>query len=251
MVPIPRPRRRPAKFLASVVSAEEAAVALAGGADIIDCKNPSQGALGALPHSVVRAIVAGVGGRAGVSATIGDVTPEPETVVPLVAAMAGTGVDLVKIGFFPGDRDAATISMLGRQSFGRARLVGLLLADMKPDLGLVRLMADAGFAGVMLDTAIKDGSTLFDHAPLSLLVDFVGEAHDAGLFAGLAGSLRSDMVNDLLGAGVDVLGFRGALCDGARREGALSQSQVTAVARAMQKSARDDARARMVGVNVQ
>ena len=35
------------KLLVSVVSAEEARLALAGGADIIDVKDPSEGALGA------------------------------------------------------------------------------------------------------------------------------------------------------------------------------------------------------------
>ena len=37
------------KLLISVTSAEEALLALEGGADIIDMKNPLEGALGALP----------------------------------------------------------------------------------------------------------------------------------------------------------------------------------------------------------
>ena len=40
-------RGRPA-FLASVINADEADIALEGGADIIDCKDPASGALGAL-----------------------------------------------------------------------------------------------------------------------------------------------------------------------------------------------------------
>ena len=40
-------------LLASVRSVAEAELALAGGADVIDLKDPSQGALGALPLSLI------------------------------------------------------------------------------------------------------------------------------------------------------------------------------------------------------
>ena len=52
---------RPA-FLASVTNAAEAETALAGGADIIDCKDPSSGALGALDLAAVREIVTRIDG---------------------------------------------------------------------------------------------------------------------------------------------------------------------------------------------
>ena len=45
-------------MLASVLSVEEAETALAHGADIIDCKDPHRGALGALPLARITEIVA-------------------------------------------------------------------------------------------------------------------------------------------------------------------------------------------------
>ena len=56
-------------FLASVMSAEEAGLALEGGADVIDLKDPTSGALGALPVAVIRAAVDRIAGRRPVSAT--------------------------------------------------------------------------------------------------------------------------------------------------------------------------------------
>ena len=93
--------------------------------------------------------------------------------------------------------------------------------------------ADAGFAGVMLDTRLKDGRTLLDHCDAQTLRHFLAEARAAGLFAGLAGSLRCDQIPSLLALGPDILGFRGALCGGADRRGALEASALAAVRRAI------------------
>src|SRR5271156_6199747 len=59
-------------FLASVASADEARIACEQGADFIDAKDPTVGALGALSPVSVRQIVEEVGGRTSVSAVAGD-----------------------------------------------------------------------------------------------------------------------------------------------------------------------------------
>ena len=56
--PGPRREARPL-LLASVRSAGEAQVAVAGGADLIDAKEPARGALGAVDADVVSAIQIG------------------------------------------------------------------------------------------------------------------------------------------------------------------------------------------------
>src|SRR4051794_33920251 len=99
-------------FLASVTGPDEAETAIAGGADIIDLKDPSQGALGALPIETVRATVAAVRGRRPVSAVTGDLPMEPDVIVAAAGAMAQTGVDYVKVGLFPGPRRRDCIGAL-------------------------------------------------------------------------------------------------------------------------------------------
>jgi (5-formylfuran-3-yl)methyl phosphate synthase len=86
------------RLLVSVTSAEEASAALAGGADIIDAKNPLAGALGAVPVEVLREIHAMVAGARLVTAAIGDATDE--TAIERAAwTFAAAGAALVKVGF--------------------------------------------------------------------------------------------------------------------------------------------------------
>jgi uncharacterized protein (UPF0264 family) len=217
------------RLLASVTSEAEARLAALGGADIIDCKDPAAGALGALPHAVVARIRSALPANIPVSATVGDLVAEPETVLDAARAMAATGCDLVKIGFFPGGDALATVAHLGRHFAGRTPLVAVLMADAPRDPALVPALGEAGFRGVMLDTARKDGRTLLDHCPPGALRAFVAEARGAGLFAGLAGSLRRAQISDLLTLEPDVLGFRGALCAASDRRSALDASALAEV----------------------
>ena len=223
-------------FLASVTSIDEARLAAGSGADIIDCKDPGQGALGALPVATVRQISEGLSGELIVSATIGDLACEPSKVVEAARAMAESGSDIVKIGFFPGGDARAVITALGACGFPTVHLVGLLLADFAPDFGLVEAMAKAGFAGVMLDTAGKTGGTLRDHLSPAQLSQFVTTAGAHGLFAGLAGSLRLSDIAPLMRLKPNILGFRGALCEGARRTGPLSADAAGAVRAEMDRA---------------
>src|SRR5471030_2493495 len=90
-------------FLASARSADEALLALAGGADIIDAKEPAAGALGRVAADVLRAIVAAIAGSRPVSATIGDLELRPDAVLAAAEATAACGAAIVKIGIFTGD----------------------------------------------------------------------------------------------------------------------------------------------------
>lgn len=221
------------RLLASVSSQAEARLAADGRADIIDCKDPAQGALGALPGAVVASIREAVPAHIPVSATIGDLPAEPAIVMEAARAMAATGCDIVKVGLFPGGDAHATVAHLGRHLAPQVSLVAVLLADAPLDLALVPALGAAGFSGVMLDTASKDGRTLLDHRDAVALRAFIAEARAAGLFAGLAGSLRVAQIPGLLALEPDVLGFRGALCRASDRQGALDAAALAAVRRAI------------------
>lgn len=226
-----------ARLLASVTSEEEARLAAACGADIIDCKDPARGALGALACETVSRIRRAVPAHVPVSATIGDLPSEPELVLEAARAMAATGCDIVKIGLFPGGDARATIARLGSGLAPPRSLVAVMMADAPVDLALVPALGAAGFVGVMLDTAAKDGRTLLDHQSADALRAFVTSAHAAGLFAGLAGSLRLAQIPDLRALGADVLGFRGALCHASDRKCALDAKALAAVRRAIPHAA--------------
>ncbi len=229
---------RRVRLLASVTSEAEARLAAAHGADIVDCKNPAEGALGALPLEMVTAIRAALPASVPVSATIGDLAPEPEPVLEAARAMAATGADIVKIGFFPGGDAHATVRHLGRHLASSTPLVAVLMADGEGavDIALVSALGNAGFAGVMLDTAMKDGRTLLHHRQPEELAAFLEAAAAAGLMAGLAGSLKLAQIPALLKFEPDVLGFRGALCRSSDRANALDADALSAVRRAIPRT---------------
>jgi len=209
------------RMLASVTNVDEALIALEGGADIIDLKNPSQGALGALPPDMLREIVAAVDHRKPVSATIGDLPMQPELVVKAVCDTAATGVDIVKIGFFGAAGHEECIRALQPLAAQGIPMVAVLFADDAPDFGLIPQLARAGIHGVMLDTAIKNGKRLRDHLDDTRLQLFVEQAHAQNLLAGLAGSLAISDIEALMRLDADYLGFRGALCHASERRAVL------------------------------
>lgn len=213
------------RMLASVTGVEEAEVALSGGVDIIDLKDPSKGALGAAGIGTIRETVAYVAGRAPVSAVCGDLPMKPRVIVETAERVAATGVDYVKVGFFTSEHAGACAEALAPLA-ARSKLVAVLFADRGPDFGLLPIFARSGFHGAMVDTADKANGRLLDHLPPERIPGFVGQARSLGLMAGLAGSLEAPDVPRLLRFGVDFLGFRGALCGGSGRAGALDPRAV-------------------------
>jgi dihydroneopterin aldolase len=112
---------------------------------------------------------------------------------------------------FPGSEREACIRAL--HALARSvKIVGVMFADSAPDPALVSVMAEANFAGAMLDTASKDGRRLLDHMDIAALREFVGACRLREVMAGLAGSLEVPDVPRLLLLRPDVLGFRTALC---------------------------------------
>ena len=239
------------RLLASVRTPGEARLALAGGADIIDLKEPAQGALGRLPDATIAAILREIAGRRLASATIGDLALAPAPVLEAVRAMAATGVDIVKLGIFAGDAEA-TVAGLADVARDGIRLVAVLFADRAPDFSLVARCAAADFYGVMLDTADKSAGPLTRYLSNSALARFIAMAHGHGLLAGLAGSLAAADVPRLLPLRPDYLGFRSALTSGGRSgpvdagavarlramlDGVASASKATAAAGAASEAA--------------
>jgi len=215
-------------MLASVTGPEEAEIALAHGADIIDLKDGARGALGALPPETVQATVAAIRGRRPVSAVTGDLPMEPETIADAVAAMTATGVDYVKVGLFPDARRFDCVRALSRLA-GNTKIVGVMFADLGADPDLLPILAEAGFAGAMLDTARKGSGRLLDHRDVAALQDFVAACRRHGLIGGLAGSLEPPDVPRLLLLAPDFLGFRGALCVGQDRTARIDPARVAIV----------------------
>jgi len=212
------------QLLVSVRSAAEAAAAIAGGADIVDAKEPRAGALGAVPIDVLREIAAELRGLRPLSAAIGDASGEAD-VERTACAFATAGASFVKIGF-AGIAEPARVASLAAAARRGAAAAGAvvvlaLYADADPDASVARddmieIAARVGAGGVLLDTARKSGPALRALIEPRGLAAFVDRAHGCGLFAALAGKLTADDLPIVCGAGADIAGVRGAACEGGR-----------------------------------
>jgi len=209
-------------MLASVNSVAEALLVLSAEVDIIDLKQPASGALGALDIATAKQIVARIDGRCPVSATIGDLPMQPDPVFNAVNSMAETGVDYIKIGFFPGGDWPGTVHKLSALTGQNFALIAVLFADTHPDFAILSVLKEAGFKGVMLDTMDKKKGSLTQFMAKTELEQFVAQAKERQLLCGLAGSLRFEDITELLPYQADYLGFRGALCMERKRVGPLN-----------------------------
>src|SRR5688572_10247306 len=91
-------RRNSPGLLVSVRSAEEAKAALAGGADVIDIKEPDRGPLGPADPRTMAEIVRVVADRAPVSAAAGELLDVAERSALRTIESIPAGISLCKIG---------------------------------------------------------------------------------------------------------------------------------------------------------
>lgn len=208
-------------MLVSVTGLREAEIALAHGADIIDLRDTEQEVFAAVTPDTVRTIAAAAKGRRPVSAVTGQVPMEPAAVVAAATALAEAGAEYIEVGLFPDAKRADCIRALSELA-RRAKIVGVQFADEGVDQDLLPLMAEAGFSGVMLDTAHRGGGSLLGFLDIAALSNFVDAAHANGLMAWLAGALEAPDVPRLLLLAPDVLGC-GALCSADSGDAALDE----------------------------
>lgn len=220
------PAQSTSRLLVSVSSYAEAMLVQESAVDILDIKNPEAGALGALPLEEIRRIVMANHARKETSATIGDVPMQPEEVSCRVMETLATGVGIVKIGLYPDPQLEACIERLSEFTGRGARLVAVIFADLGVNLNLLPKLKTAGFYGVMLDTAQKDGRHLLDHLSVDELGEFVRLARSLNLYSGLAGSLRAEHLASIASIGADYLGFRGGVCEDFQRRNRISPSKI-------------------------
>ena len=222
------------QLLVSVAAASEARAARLGGADVIDAKDPRDGALGAVRSELLGALRNAVGAGRPLSAALGDRGPAA-LVERRARGAAQVGASFVKLGF----RGALAVSQARRRAAAARRgagpRTGLVLvgyADWPRVRGidpaaLLALATESGAVGVLLDTALKDAG-LFTRLQPDAVATWVAAAHAAGLFACLAGSLRGADFATARALGADVVGVRGAACVGGRT-GRVSRRRVAAL----------------------
>jgi (5-formylfuran-3-yl)methyl phosphate synthase len=224
------------KLLVSVATAEDARSALAGGADVIDAKDPAVGPLGPVKASVLRAIGEAVGDARPISAALGDLC-KGIGAGPVAAAreFGDVGLAFAKVGFGDGLRSADAAAQ-GRDVLAAAAcpVVFVAYADRGLDpFVVIELAAALGAAGVLLDTADKRGAGVMALRDPWAMREWIVAAQHRGLTAAIAGRLTLEDVPRVVALGADVAGVRGAACEGGRA-GRVTALRVRALAAAAQ-----------------
>jgi uncharacterized protein (UPF0264 family) len=213
----------PLKLLISPANEKEAKEAIAGGADIIDVKNPAEGALGANYPWVIRNIRAITPSNLKVSCTVGEVPNLPGSISLAAFGAATLGVDYIKVGLYGvKTADAAchlleSVNRAAKECNPKVKVVATAYADAKiigsiDPLLLPKIACKAKVDIAMIDTHLKDGKTILDHLSIDQLSSFVDSAHSFGLEVALAGSLRKEDLPVVYDLGADIAGLRGAAC---------------------------------------
>jgi (5-formylfuran-3-yl)methyl phosphate synthase len=206
----------------------EALEAIAGGAQIIDVKNPKEGALGANYPWVIKRIKEVTPKTLEVSCTLGEVGNLPGSVSLAALGAASLGVDYIKVGLYGIKTPKEAIFLLQNVSraakeynpkikvavagYADAQKIGTIDPLLIPEIA-----NKAQVEVAMLDTSIKDGKNLFDYLTSEQLKKFIDLAHGFGLVTALAGSLRKQDLPIVYGLGADIAGLRGAACTNSNR----------------------------------
>jgi (5-formylfuran-3-yl)methyl phosphate synthase len=216
------------QLLISVKNVAEAHLALDAGVDIIDLKDPSVGALGALGVEETLRILQVVDGLAVVSATVGEQHAYLNDLVLAIEARAEMGIDIIKIAVSPLFYDENFVVEMAKLSIVGIKIVAVFFADVALDFGLLDVFKKAGFYGAMLDTQAKQRNLLQVQTLINLQT-FTHKCDQYHLKSGFAGSLRLQHVTELLAFQPSYIGFRGGVCDSLLRSHTLELNKVIEV----------------------
>lgn len=235
-------------LLVSVRSRQEAAAALAGGADIIDIKEPSQGSLGRAAANVVDEITRFVRSQSPetlVSAALGEVAKITTSTSPIV--WPETSLNLVKCGL-SGLLSNANQWQESWQTFRHSNAVCHLRqwvavsyadyerANAPAPLDVFEEGFRIGCPVMLVDTFVKDGTGLFDWMSPLELKELRKVTQARGMKLALAGQISGAQIPQVLAADPDIIAVRGAVCADGDRGATVTADRVHQLVTALQQA---------------
>jgi uncharacterized protein (UPF0264 family) len=223
-----------AGLLVSVRSAQEAEAALAGGAAVIDVKEPSRGPLGCADLRVWRAVRGAVPAHVPVSVALGELSDWPHR--QRLPAAGYDGIAFRKLGLARTGQDwrNAWAGLRAADPHG-PEWIAVAYADYKsagapdPEAVLEAAIA-AGCAGILIDSWDKSQPSPIDAS----WSDYLCRARASGLTTALAGGLDERAILLLAALQPDFFAVRGAACRDCDRTAAIDQDRVARLALAAQ-----------------
>ena len=233
-------------LLVSVRDAAEARDALAGGADLIDVKEPNAGSLGAAKPEVIADVIRAVAGRRSVSAALGELREVPaEGIQHFAAPAALANLSYVKIGLagcasIPDWAARWELSLRGFRNSVKTVAVAYAdwqAADAPPPDVVIEIGGQFGCSALLIDTFDKQRPGLLAALPIAELARIVRAGRAVRMTVVLGGRIGPDDFASLLPLEPDYLAVRGAVCRGGR-ESRLDQALVRQVKERLVKLSR-------------
>lgn len=220
-------------------------MALENGADIIDLKDPNNGALGALPIETIQQIVAHVQGQKLISATVGDLplctAAHIEALINQLHLLASTGVDIIKIGFFCAESNQLNhkAALEAINNYAKmclpitVKLIAVLFAEDMQEAAyshdFMQQLYLSYFSGLMIDTANKNGKSFLDYNAPEDYENLAKTTISHGFSFGVAGSLQTQHIAAAKLLNPSYIGFRGGVCTNNERKNQLDIAKIQAV----------------------
>ncbi len=233
-----------AQLLVSVRSPLEARAAVAGGADIIDVKEPSRGSLGQAEPAVWRSVRAVVPSSISVSVALGELNDWIGTEKPHVSGPAWAGIDFCKLGLAAAPADwidcwAQVRCEIRQSSIEYPDWVAVVYLDWQaahtpePDAIISAAIDVRECRVVLFDTWSKATGTCLDKSWKPL----VERVQNSGRIVALAGSLDCRSIERLRGWRPGIFAVRGAACAGGDRLASIESARVARLVEAARSAA--------------
>jgi uncharacterized protein (UPF0264 family) len=218
-------------LLVSVRSADEVEAALAGGADLIDVKEPARGPLGPAEAEVVAAVVQKVRGKVPVSAALGEWSANAITDAHWHLELKLDYVKWGLAGYAPHPGWGEDLLDTRRQLPLGMEMVAVAYADWEraksvPPGELARFAKRFRFKAFLLDTWGKDGKTLLDFTTAAEVADLIDGLRRLSITVAVGGSLRPEHVKQLKGVRPDYFAVRTSACAAGKRDGVIDAARV-------------------------
>jgi uncharacterized protein (UPF0264 family) len=218
-------------LLVSVRSADEVAAALAGGADIIDIKEPAKGPLAPAEAEVVAAIIEAVKGKVPVSAALGEWSPNAITEAHWHLELKLNYVKWGLAGYSPHPGWGEDLLDTRRELPVGMEMVAVAYADWEraksiSPAELAKFAKRFRFKAFLLDTWGKDGKTLLDFMTPDEVTELVDSLKRLYITVAIGGSLRPEHVKQLKNAAPDYFAVRSSVCAAGKRDGIIDAARV-------------------------
>lgn len=207
------------QLLVSVRSAAEARLALAGGVDWIDVKEPARGSLGRAELIDIAAVLSEVARQKPVSIALGELREWNSATSIEWRGIAAAKLGLSRIASL--DSWRAQLRAAWEAFAPEVMRVAVAYADWQsagaPSPDDILDEADRHHCGAfLLDTWDKQSGGLTTHLTEERLGILVDRARKRGMLVVVAGSLTLPMLPQILGTNPDFVAVRGAVCRAGR-----------------------------------